>query len=276
MTNEHQTVAFIGAGNMSGAIIAGLVSNGYPASNIIAANPSMPKLETLQNNLGINITTDNIQACQHADVVVLAVKPHLIQQVCQQLADSTDLSGKCFISVAAGVNIIPMQAALGFAAPVIRCMPNTPSQIGLGVSGMYASGEVSENQRQFADQLMQSVGIVQWLDSEAQIDDLIAVAGSAPAYFFAFMEAMQNKAMALGFSKADSRKLVQQTALGAAHMVVENDDLDISTLRENVTSKGGTTQQALTTFAQGGLAELVDKAMQSAIDRAVEMAKDNS
>ncbi|QDP00422.1 pyrroline-5-carboxylate reductase [Thalassotalea sp. PS06] len=276
MTNTESTIAFIGAGNMSHAIIAGLVAKGYPAENIIAANPSTPKLKALEADYGIQTTQDNVQACKHADLVVLAVKPHLIQQVCQHLAASVDLADKCFVSVAAGVDIKPMQTALGFAAPVIRCMPNTPSQLGLGVSGMFASAEVSEKQKQQADKLMASVGIVQWLPTEASIDDLIAVSGSGPAYFFAFMEAMQSKAMALGFTPEQARALVQQTALGAAQMVVNNSNDDIATLRENVTSKGGTTQQALTTFAEGGLAELVDKAMQAAKDRAIEMAKANS
>lgn len=276
MTNTESTIAFIGAGNMSRAIIAGLVAKGYPAENIIAANPSAPKLKALEADFGIQITQDNLQACERADLVVLAVKPHLIQQVCQDLAASLDLADKCFVSVAAGVDIKPMQTALGFAAPVIRCMPNTPSQLGLGVSGMFASAEVSEEQKQQADKLMASVGMVQWLPTEASIDDLIAVSGSGPAYFFAFMEAMQQKAIELGFDQQQARALVQQTALGAAHMVVENANQDIATLRENVTSKGGTTQQALTTFAEGGLAELVNKAMQAAKDRAIEMAKANS
>lgn len=274
MTNN--TIAFIGAGNMSRAIIAGLVANGYPADKIIAANPSSGKLDALRQDFAITTTQDNIQACSQADLVVLAVKPHLIQQVCQQLAQQVNLTDKCFVSVAAGVNIEPMQTALGFAAPVIRCMPNTPSQLGLGVSGMFASQQVSDKQKQLADTLMASVGIVQWLKNEADIDDLIAVSGSGPAYFFAFMEAMQAKAIALGFDKQQARALVQQTALGAAQMVVENGDEEIATLRENVTSKGGTTQQALTTFAQGGLPELVDKAMQAAKDRAIAMAKDNA
>ncbi|WP_394172529.1 pyrroline-5-carboxylate reductase [Thalassotalea litorea] len=269
-------IAFIGAGNMSRAIIAGLVANGYPAKNIIAANPGMGKLEALQQEFNIQVTQDNVQACAQAELVVLAVKPHLIQSVCQQLAADVDLTLKCFVSVAAGVNIAPMQSALGFAAPIIRCMPNTPSQLGLGVSGMFASNEVSEEQKQLASRLMASVGIVQWLSSEAQIDDLIAVSGSGPAYFFAFMEAMQAKAMALGFDKQQARALVQQTALGAAQMVVENSGEEIATLRENVTSKGGTTQQALMTFADGGLPQLVDKAMQAAKDRAIDMAKDNA
>ncbi|TLU66803.1 pyrroline-5-carboxylate reductase [Thalassotalea litorea] len=274
MTNN--TIAFIGAGNMSRAIIAGLVANGYPAKNIIAANPSIGKLDALHQDFGITITQDNVAACSQADLIVLAVKPHFIQPVCEQLAKNVSLSNKCFVSVAAGVNIKPIQNALGFAAPVIRCMPNTPSQLGLGVSGMFASAEVSDPQKHLADTLMASVGIVQWLEAEENIDDLIAVSGSGPAYFFAFMEAMQNKAIALGFNPQQARALVQQTALGAAQMVVENHDQEISTLRENVTSKGGTTQQALLTFAQGGLPELVDKAMQAAKDRAIAMAKDNA
>ena len=153
-------------------------------------------------------------------------------------------------------------------------MPNTPSQLGLGVSGLFASPEVDAEQKHNAEALMKAVGIIKWLETEAEIDHIIAVSGSGPAYFFLFMEAMEKQAKALGFSDEESRQLVQQTALGAAQMVVEN-PIPISQLRENVTSKGGTTQAALNTFVEGGLPQLVTKAMNAALHRAQEMAQNN-
>lgn len=265
-------IAFIGAGNMNGAIISGMVKKVAP-ENIIVTNPSPEKRIKLAEELGINQSNDNIKAADFADIIVLGVKPYLIAQVCQQIAQQIDVSNKCFISVAAGTTVAQIQQALGGNTPVIRVMPNTPSQIGLGVSGMYPSKEVTSEQKQIADQLLSSVGIVKWLNEEHEIDHIIAVSGSAPAYFFLFMEAMQAKAIALGFSEQDSRELVQQTALGAAQMVVNN-DISIGQLRENVTSKGGTTQAALNALNDGNLSALVASAMDAAIARAVEMANE--
>jgi len=265
-------IAFIGAGNMNSAIIVGLINNGISPKQITVSNPSPEKRKALASNYGINQTACNIEAARDADYVVLGVKPYLIAQVCQDLATNLDIKNKCFISVAAGTTMAQIQAALGGNKSVIRAMPNTPSQLGLGVTGAYASTEVSEEQTHFANLLMAATGIVKWLNNEAEIDHIIAVSGSGPAYFFLFMEAMSKEAERLGFTQAEARELVQQTALGAAHMVVEN-DISISQLRENVTSKGGTTQAALTTFVEGGLEQLVSKAMQSAITRAKEMAQ---
>ena len=264
-------IAFIGAGNMNRAIIAGLINNGVEPGSITVSNPSAPKRESLANDYGINQTSSNSQAAEHADTIVLGVKPHLIETVCRELAQSIDIDHKCFISVAAGTTMAQIQSALGENKAVIRAMPNTPSQLGLGVTGAFASAQVSDAQRVAADRLMKATGIVKWLEQESDIDHIIAVSGSGPAYFFLFMEAMASEAERLGFSADEARTLVQQTALGAAQMVVEN-DITIGQLRENVTSKGGTTQAALNTFTEGGLAQLVSDAMQAAIARAKEMA----
>lgn len=268
-------IAFIGAGNMNGAIISGLVKTGFTAENIMVSNPSPQKRMALQQELGIKETSDNIEAALFADYIVLGVKPHLIADVCQQISQTMDISKKCFISVAAGCTVAQMQKALVTPCAIIRTMPNTPSQLGLGVTGLYADTNSSEQQKQVAEELMSSVGMIKWLNTEAEIDHIIAVSGSGPAYFFLFMEAMEKQALALGFSAQESRELVQQTALGAAQMVVNN-DLPISELRANVTSKGGTTNAAINSFIDDGLAQIVTNAMNSALHRAKEMAQNNS
>ncbi len=267
-------IAFIGAGNMAKAIVIGLVNNGVAPKSIMVANPSEHKRIALANELGVLQTSDNIEAAQFADVIVLCVKPYLIAQVCQQISKAIDnIATKSFISVAAGTTVAQIQQALGGNYSVIRVMPNTPTQVGLGMSGLFASTQVSAQQKQTAEQLMSAVGKIIWLKTEDQIDDVIAVAGSAPAYFFLFMEAMEKHAQQLGFSAQESRMLVEQTALGAAQMVVQN-NVPISQLRENVTSKGGTTQAALMQFKQDGLEEIVANAMNAAIKRAKEMAQE--
>ncbi len=265
-------IAFIGAGNMNGAIISGLVQSGFKPENIMVSNPSAPKRKALQAAHGIQQTENNINAAKFADVIVLGVKPHFIADVCRQLSESIDISAKCFISVAAGCTIKQIEQALNHPCTVIRTMPNTPSQLGVGVTGIYANAHINDEEKAFTSTLMGSVGIIKWLESEQQIDHIIAVSGSGPAYFFLFMEAMEKQAKAYGFSDQDSRALVQQTALGAAKMVSEN-KLSISKLRENVCSKGGTTQAAISAFSEGGLEQLVTKAMNTALARAKEMAQ---
>lgn len=271
MTN----IAFIGAGNMNSAIISGLIKTGYDANKVMVSNPSPAKREALAKKFNIQETADNLVAAKFADYIVLGVKPHLIGSVCQQINAEMDVSKKCFISVAAGCSIATMEKALNNLCAVIRTMPNTPSQLGLGVSGIYASSQANEQQKAIAEQLMSAVGITKWLEKEDDIDNIIAVSGSGPAYFFLFMEAMEKHALTLGFTAKESRELVQQTAMGAAQMIANNDS-PISELRENVTSKGGTTQAALSTFIDGGLEPLVRKAMNNAISRAKEMAQNNS
>jgi len=268
-------VAFIGAGNMNSAIISGIVKQSFSSQKIMVANPSAPKRLALHQQLGIHHTESNIEAAKFADTIVLGVKPHFIEAVCQEIAQQVDVSNKCFISVAAGTPIDKIELALAQPCSVIRVMPNTPSQLGLGVSGIFPSQKTTQVQKDFADQLMSAVGIVKWLTAEDEIDSITAISGSGPAYFFLFMEAMEQQAIALGFSAQDSRQLIQQTALGAAQMVTTS-ELPISQLRENVTSKGGTTQAALSSFVEGGLPQLVTKAMNCALDRAKEMAQNNS
>jgi pyrroline-5-carboxylate reductase len=265
-------IAFIGAGNMARAIIIGLVNSGVVPSDIIVANPSPEKRIALANEFGIEQTEDNLKAAQFADIVVLSVKPHFISDVCQQISNRCDINDKLFISVAAGRTIEQIQTALSTKTPVVRVMPNTPSQLGFGMSGLFASPEVNDEQKKASAQLMSAVGKIIWLPQESKINDIIAVAGSAPAYFFIFMEAMEKQAITLGFTKEESRMLVQQTALGAAQMVAHI-DVPISTLRENVTSKGGTTHAALEQLKQDGIEQMVSNAMIAAISRAEEMAK---
>jgi len=267
-------IAFIGAGNMNGAIISGLIKKGFDATQVMVSNPSPEKRQALHKNLGILHTDNNVEAARFADTIVLGVKPHLITAVCAEISQHIDITNKCFISIAAGCTVAQMQEALIKPCAIIRTMPNTPSQIGLGVTGLYSASGVSKNQKQVAEELMSSVGIIKWLASEIEIDNIIAVSGSAPAYFFLFMEAMEKKALDLGFTAKESRELVQQTALGAAQMVVQN-QIPISELRANVTSKGGTTNAAIESFIKDGLPQVVTNAMNSALHRAKEMAQNN-
>ncbi|SIO42168.1 pyrroline-5-carboxylate reductase [Salinivibrio sp. ES.052] len=270
---EHRSLSFIGAGNMARSIIAGLVDAGYPASAITASSPSAHPQDALATQYGIQTTTDNLRACQQADVIVLAVKPQLMAQVLSDLSD-VDWSSKMVISIAAGINVERLNQMAGTSLNLVRVMPNTPSLVGKGMSGLYASQGVTQRDQDYASSLMKAVGEVCWVDNEASINGVIAAAGSAPAYFFRFMEAMQQEAIRQGFTDQQARQLVQQAALGAAEMVAANSDTPLGELREQVTSKGGTTAEALRVFDQHKISDIVAHAMQAAVSRAEQMEKE--
>ncbi len=270
---EQRKIAFIGAGNMASAIVAGLVKSGYLAHLITVTAPSATHREALASQYGVNSSSDNAAAVAQADVVVLAVKPQLMQSVCEPLQGVTDWSNKLVLSIAAGIEAARYDDYLQAPLALVRIMPNTPSLVGEGVSGLFAKHNVVEKDKVFAAELMQSVGLVAWVDQEAKINDIIAVTGSSPAYFFLFCEAMQQKAEALGFDAQMARTLVLQAMQGAAALAKQESETDFTTLRCNVTSKGGTTAAALQVFQDQALSNTIDQAMQAAINRAEEMQK---
>lgn len=265
-------IAFIGAGNMARSIFSGLLATGYDANLIIATRTSEQGCDEYKKAFGIQATTDNRQAIMDADVIVLGVKPQMMNEVCQGFSD-LDLSQKLVISIAAGINCTRLTQMLGQTCPLIRVMPNTPSLVGYGMSGLYAQPNVSQADKDFTQGLMNAVGKTAWVEQESEINHIIAAAGSAPAYFFLFMQAMEEEATRLGFDAHTARTLVSQSALGAAHMVEANPELSLEALRMQVTSKGGTTAKAIETFQTEQLEQTVAKAMQAAITRAQEMEK---
>jgi pyrroline-5-carboxylate reductase len=270
---QHRKIAFIGAGNMTRSIVSGLINNAYPANLITASNPSIAKLTALQADFGINVTQENKQALDVSDVIVLAVKPQLMEQVCAKLAQDHSLSDKLFVSIAAGITTLRLQQMLDGTFPIVRTMPNTPSALGKGMTGLFADINVNDIDKQYAADLMRQVGEIAWVEKETMIDGVIAAAGSSPAYFFLFLEAMQKEAQRQGFAPSTARLMVQQAMLGAAEMVCHNPQLELSELRTQVTSKGGTTAKAIESFQQHGLEQLVANAMQAAVKRAEEMAQ---
>ncbi|EWH12221.1 pyrroline-5-carboxylate reductase [Catenovulum agarivorans DS-2] len=274
MTTSNRTVAFIGAGNMSASIIAGLVNSGYEANKIIAANPSTGKLDALKQKYAIQTTQDNNSAIAQADVVVLAVKPQIMADMLSAVTlDPAQLTNKLFISIAAGIPVARFQQLLGPEAAIVRTMPNTPSLLGLGLTGVYAADSVSQTDKDFTDTLMSAVGKTVWVDDEAGINKITALAGSAPAYFFRFMEALVQQAQALGFSDTEAKLIVEQVANGSAQMVQQNSDKTITELRQQVTSKGGTTAAAIASLEHNDLDSVIQQAVEACMKRAEEMAK---
>lgn len=267
-----QKITFIGGGNMATSLIAGLISNDYATIDIRVAEPDQNKCDALQTQYGIQAFTDNTLAIADADIIVLAIKPQIMQLVCKGIADSVQKTKPLVISIAAGLLSKDISRWLGGDVSMVRCMPNTPSLLNEGATGLFANDKVSTEQKSQADKILATAGINVWVDQETQLDAVTAVSGSGPAYYFLFMEAMQNAAEKLGLNKEQAKQLTLQTALGAARMAIESDD-DASILRAKVTSKGGTTEQAIKTFEDKQLQDIVMQAMQAANDKAIDLAE---
>ena len=263
-------IAFIGAGNMASSLIGGLLAKGLDAAQIRASDPGADTRAKVAAEHGIEVFADNAQAVVNADVIVIAVKPQAMKAVCQDLRPHLK-PHQLLVSIAAGITCTSLLNWLG-EQPLVRCMPNTPALLGKGVSGLYATAAVTSEQRQQADELLSAVGLVVWVDQEAQIDAVTAVSGSGPAYFFLLIEAMTDAGVKLGLPREVAEQLAQQTALGAAHMAVGS-DVDAAELRRRVTSPAGTTEAAIKSFQASGFEAMVEKALSAAAHRSAEMAE---
>jgi pyrroline-5-carboxylate reductase len=266
---KHQQLCFIGGGNMASSLIGGMLANGYSASKITACDIDEEKLVSLAADFGINTTSDSLHAVELAEIVVLAIKPQVMQMVCENLAASIK-SNSLFISIAAGIRENTINRWLGGNRAIVRCMPNTPALVQLGATGLYANSRVSSEQKKAAQAILDAVGVTVWVEPESALDAVTAISGSGPAYFFYFIELLQQAGENMGLSKQTAEILAKQTALGAASMAHSS---DVVKLRAQVTSKGGTTEQAILSFKQNGLPSLLEKATLAARDRSVELAQ---
>ena len=271
--SQAKMVFIGGAGNMAGAVIGGLVASGYPTERIVATGRNEQKLQEFATRTGVQVSTDNAAEVAEADVLVLSVKPQMMKELCVELADIVGARKPLVITLAAGIPLAAYQRWLGADVPIVRAMPNTPALVGTGVTGLYAGEGVSEAQKQIATAMAEAVGIALWVDAESGIDQVIAVSGSGPAYYFQFMESMIDAAEKAGMDRADAERLTLQTALGAAKLAVAS-DVDVAQLKRNVMSPNGTTERAVKRFQEGGLPQLVEQAMSDCAARAAEMAKE--
>jgi pyrroline-5-carboxylate reductase len=265
-------IGFIGGGNMASSLLNGLIASGHSPRQLWVSDINQETLQSLATNLGVNISVSNDEVINNADVVVFSVKPQVLEGVAKNAAALIQQKQNLVVSIAAGISQKSLSRWLGSEAAIVRCMPNTPALVLTGATALHANDKVSAEQRDLAENIMRSVGIALWLENEAEMDAVTAVSGSGPAYFFLLMEAMEKAAVDLGLSLETARLLVQQTALGAAKIALESSESP-EQLRKRVTSPGGTTEQAIETFQQGGFTELVSKAVQAAQNRSIEMSK---
>ena len=267
----RQTICFIGAGNMATSLIGGLIANRYEKTAITACDVNREQLQSLQNRFGIDTSQNSAAIAESADVIVLAVKPQVMREVCQLLASIPPRSTQLFISIAAGMPAGAIDRWLGGSRAIVRCMPNTPALLQLGASGLYANARVSDEQKRLAENILDAVGISIWVEDEADLDAVTAISGSGPAYIFYFIELLESAGVQLGLEAETAGRLARQTALGAATMAV---DEDVARLRAQVTSKRGTTEQAILSMQQNRLDQLVVQAAKAAHRRARDLAQE--
>jgi pyrroline-5-carboxylate reductase len=269
---DEVKLGFIGGGNITSALVAGLRKRGTAASAILVSNPGEAKRERLTRRWQVGTTDDNKRVVGFADILVLAVKPQIMRQVCQPLAAATCQRRPLVVTLAAGLTTHQIDEWLGGGHAVVRAMPNTPSMVDLGAAALYANPHTSAEQCRQAQALMDAVGISEWLDDEAMMDVVTAVSGSGPAYFFLTIEILAEAATRAGLPSRIAHRLATQTAQGAGRLVMESKD-DAATLRQRVTSEGGTTEQALNILQSGHIRELYQRAVDAAVARGQELAR---
>lgn len=273
---DDSRIAFIGAGNMASCLIAGMVATGVSGSRISASSRRLEQRDFLKSNYGINVCANASACVAGADVVVLSVKPKVAQATCIDIYPHLSRDA-LVISIMAGVSISSLLAWLNpstpdVGQPVVRCMPNIPASVGLGMSAMFASAAVSLDQKEYAYKLMSSVGRAIWVDDESQFDAVTALSGSGPAYVYLLMEAMIDAGQEMGLSSEMSEILTRQTVLGAASLASDQQRA-LHELRRQVTSPQGTTEAAVNVLNRNSFKLLLAQALQAAALRSAELAR---
>ncbi|HEY6799635.1 pyrroline-5-carboxylate reductase [Microbacterium gallinarum] len=268
-------IAILGAGSMGGAILHGLVRSGLAARGVTATNRSVAKAAELDGLAGVTSIaleaqpTGNTDAAAAADIVLIGVKPTMVPDLLREIAPSLR-AGTIVVSLAAGVTIATFESLLGDDVAVLRSMPNTPSLVGRGVTGLAAGTHADAGAVAVVRRLFETVGTVVEVP-EAQIDALSTISGSGPAYFFLVVEEFTKAAIGKGFSEADARLMAEQTFIGAAALLEASGD-DPAELRHRVTSPKGTTERAVAVLHDARLDDVFVRATDAALARAKELA----
>jgi pyrroline-5-carboxylate reductase len=257
-------LGFIGGGNMAQALITGLKSQRFDMQDITVIELEANKREALEQAFGVNTSAELVKI-QHCEAIVLAIKPQQLPMLAKTLAPL--LTNQLVISIAAGIRLADLSRWLGAYKTIIRAMPNTPAQIQAGVTGLYAMPTVSKTQIVLANQVLGAAGSTLWLDSEDKLDAVTAISGSGPAYVFYFIEALHEAALELGLNEAQAKQLSIATFKGAS-LLADASTTPIATLREQVTSKGGTTEQGLLSLQSSHVKQAIVLAAQKACERA--------
>ncbi len=271
-------IAFLGGGNMATAIITGMIQKGgFSPKQISVVEHNEAQRDRLSYDLSVSCYESTAFATAQMpgapDIWVLAVKPQNMREALQELLPALKPS-QMLLSIAAGLPIATLSAWSNGHEKIVRTMPNTPALVAQGITGVFAP-QLNATEQDWVNDILQSIGQIVWLNEEAQIDAITAISGSGPAYVFYMMEQLTQDAEQLGFDPATAKQLVQATFAGAVALAGESTE-SISTLRERVTSKGGTTAAALAKFAECGLDQAIHAGVSACKARAEELAKELS
>jgi len=266
-------ITFIGGGNMAAAIYGGLLDNGFGSDQISVVDPSEAAQEQARS-AGLAHVYSTAPEVIEDDLLLLAVKPQIASTVLASLQGKLSES-TTVLSIIAGIGAKSLATMLGLSdtSTIIRCMPNTPALVNEGMTALLSNSECSEHGKMLAEQVMAAVGRTLWVSEESDLDTVTAISGSGPAYFFLFMESLTDAAIRLGMPPEEARLLAVQTAVGSAKLAGASDD-KLSQLRNNVTSPGGTTEQAVLSFEQSGFRDVVHDAVLAARKRSIELSEE--
>ncbi len=265
----NMNITFIGGGNMAAALISGLLQQGFAAEQLHVVEINAENCEKLKLDFGVLATSDLADGVTRGDVVLLSVKPQQLYELTQDLASL--LKDQLIISIAAGIRASDIMRWLGGYERVVRAMPNTPSLVRSGVTGLYAASRVNDQDKSNAESILAAVGTTLWVAEEEMLHAVTAISGSGPAYVFYFIESMQQAGIELGLTPAQARQLSLQTFVGASKLASLSDE-DVVTLRTRVSSKGGTTERAIQAMEKSDIKCKIITAIHAASDRSHEMS----
>jgi len=267
----QHTIGFIGAGNMAEAMIRGLVrGNHVPADRIAASGPRKERLDELRAAYGIDVTTHNREVVQRCGLIVLSIKPQIMDKVLREVGDQLK-PGTLIVSIAAGVDTETIEEAVPDGVRVVRAMPNTPALVGAGATAISPGKHASETDLATAKALFDAVGITVELD-ESHLDAVTGLSGSGPAYIFLILEALADAGVKVGLSRRNAQRLAAQTVMGSAKLLLETDEHP-GKLKDMVTSPGGTAIAGLHTLEAGGLRTTLINAVETATKRSRELGR---
>lgn len=266
-----ENILLIGGGNMTRAILTGLIQAGYAPKHLAVIDRNQNKRDFFREKYAIPVFASLSDYSLRADIILLAVKPQSFDTLREPLTTYLTAQSPLIVSVMAGITLSRLNASLGKTLPIVRAMPNVCSSIQLGATGLFANPEVSRLQKKQVECLLQTIGITAWLNEETELDVITPLFGAGPAYYFYIMEIMQNIAIKLGISPEIARQFSVQTAYGAAKMAVESPD-HLATLRGSVTSAKGTTAAALEVFDAKALATIFEEAILAGRARSIALS----
>lgn len=271
---DTSKIAIIGYGVMGKAIVSSLLGQGkVNLENLIVVEPTLDRLELLQQEFGIKGYAESAEVISHANIVILAVKPQGLNQLSKSVKGKINPEA-LVISIMAGVSLATLNEKLG-VNQVVRAMPNTPAQVGMGITVWVKTPEVNEEKKEMASEIIQTLGDEVFVEDESYLDMATALSGSGPAYVFLFMESMIDAGVHMGFPRRIAEKLVTQTVRGSAEFFKQNHEHP-ARLRNDVTSPGGTSAEALYYLEKAGFRTAISRAIWAAYERSIELGKGKS